>query len=216
MSMSLVSQVSFRLGLALFALALFLCSQTARLLFRTQFHLLPCLHLGPTIHSNTQSAPTDRDINNFPYRLKLYLDNFKSYQIRDVFLFFFKFGYIQSKTDDKILKQFMLWGTVTSRLMCLRVQERNLVFKLFFAALAKTGFQIKIHLTLSKLGSISLSLLPSKHAHILRWQWSSSIYSLWLTPTLNPADYKPHLGTCDYQDQLISELYCVISKHLIV
>lgn len=89
MSMSLVSQVSFRLGLALFALALFLCSQTARLLFRTQFHLLPCLHLGPTIHSNTQSAPTDRDINNFPYRLKVYLDNFKSYQIRDVFLLFF-------------------------------------------------------------------------------------------------------------------------------
>lgn len=143
MSMSLVSQVSFRLGLALFALALFLCSQTARLLFRTQFHLLPCLHLGPTIHSNTQSAPTDRDINNFPYRLKVYLDNFKSYQIRDVFLSFFKFGYIQSKTDDKILKQFMLWGTVTSRLMCLRVQERNLVFKLFLQHLLKQAFRLK-------------------------------------------------------------------------
>lgn len=177
--------------------SLLLCFCVHKRLAFCLFHLLPCLHLGPTIHPNTQSAPTDRDINNFPYRLKVYLDNFKSYQIWDVFLFLKKFGYIQSKTDDKILKHHMLWGLVTSRLMCLRVQERNLVFKL-------TPYSIQ--------ASISLSLLPSKH--VLRWQWSSFIYTLWLTPTLNPADYKPHLGTCDYQDQLISELYCVISKHL--
>lgn len=98
---------------------------------------------GLAIRSNTQSAPTDRDINSFPYRLNVYLDNFKSYQIRDVFLFFLKFGYIQSKTDDKILKRSMLWGTVTSRLMCLRVQERNLVFKLFLQHSLKLAFRFK-------------------------------------------------------------------------